>query len=80
MANVNNNSVEAKRARSEARRELENLDSDELTTLFLDTVDAKTLAVMTASLRVAHSRGERETSQARIALAAAGARARGTAS
>ena len=66
MANVNLN-MEAKRVRSEARRELENLDSDELTTLILDTVDSKTLSVMTASLRVARSRGERETSRARSA-------------
>ena len=63
MANVNL-TMEAKRARSDARRELENLDSAELTTLILDTVDAKTLAVMTASLRIARSRGERETARA----------------
>jgi len=56
--------MEAKRARSAARQELENLDSVELTSLFLDITDAKTLAVMTASLRVARSRGERETSRA----------------
>jgi len=59
--------MEAKRARSAARQELENLDSVELTSLFLDITDAKTLAVMTASLRVARSRGERETSRARSA-------------
>ena len=57
--------MEAKRARSAARQELENLDSVELTSLFLDITDAKTLAVMTASLRVARARGERETSRAR---------------
>ena len=65
MIRGNLTSMEAKRARSEACRELENLDSAELTTLILDTVDAKTLAVMTASLRVARSRGERETARAR---------------
>ena len=59
--------MEAKRARSAARQELENLDSVELTSLFLDITDAKTLAVMTASLRVARARGERETSRARSA-------------
>ena len=56
--------MEVKRARSAARQELENLDSVELTSLFLDITDAKTLAVMTASLRVARARGERETSRA----------------
>ena len=65
MIRGNLTSMEAKKARSEARRELECLDSDELTTLILDTADAKTLAVMTASLRVARSRGERETARAR---------------
>ena len=59
--------MEAKRARSAARQELENLDSVELTSLFLDITDAKTLAVMTASLRVARARGERATSRARSA-------------
>ena len=68
MANVNLN-MEAKRVRSEARRELGRLDSEELTTLLLDTVDAKTLSVITASLRVARARGERETMRRRGAAA-----------
>jgi len=67
MANVNNTmlSMEDKRRRSAARQELQELDSDELTTLLLDTVDAKTLSVMTASLKVARSRGEREATRLR---------------
>jgi hypothetical protein len=60
-----NNSIEKKKARAEARRELANLDSLELTNLLLDTTDAKTLSVMTASLSVARKRGERETARAR---------------
>ena len=49
----------AGRRRSEACAELQELDAAELTTLFLDTVDAKILSVMTASLKVARERGER---------------------
>ena len=60
-----NSSIEKKKARAEARRELANLDSNELTNLLLDTTDAKTLSVMTASLSVARKRGERETARAR---------------
>ena len=74
MANINS-SMETKRARQEARRELENLDSAELTGLILDTMDAKTLLVMTASLKVARDRGERETSRARSAARTARRRA-----
>jgi len=58
MASINN-SMKEKRARTEARTELLNLDSEELTSLILDTVDAKTLSVITASLRVARARGVR---------------------
>jgi len=64
MASVNS-SIEKKKARVEARRELENLDSAELTTIVLETLDARTLSVMTASLSVARKRGERETARAR---------------
>ena len=64
MANINS-SMEAKRARSAARRELAHLDSNELTNLILDTTDTKTLSVITASLSVARERGERETAVAR---------------
>ena len=66
MANVNL-SMEAKRMQSEARRELGYLDSAELTTLILDTLDAKTLSVMTASLRVARGRADREAFRVRSA-------------
>ena len=64
MVNINS-SIEAKKARSSAREELENLDSVELTTLILDTMDAKTLSVLAVSLKVARKRGERETAVAR---------------
>ena len=66
MSNVNK-SVEEKRVRSNARRELENLDSAELTGLLLDVVDSKTLSVLTVSLKVARERGERETARVRVA-------------
>jgi len=65
MANNVNISMKEKRARIEARQELQRLDSDELTILFLDTVDAKTLSVMTASLKIARSHEERETARLR---------------
>ena len=64
MSNVNKTTAE-NQVRSNARRELQNLDSAELTGLFLDVVDSKTLSVLTASLKVARERGERETSRAR---------------
>ena len=66
MTNVNN-SMEDKRRRADARTELQNLDSDELTNLILDTVDAKTLSVMTVALKVARERGERDLLRARTA-------------
>jgi hypothetical protein len=66
MSNVNK-SVEEKRVRSNARRELENLDSAELTGLLLDVVDSKTLSVLAASLKVARERGERETARVCVA-------------
>ena len=58
--------MEDQRRRSEARKELQYLDSSELTVLLLDTVDAKALSVMTTSLKVARERGEMETTRARI--------------
>ena len=66
MTNVNN-SMEDKRRRADARTELQNLDSDELTNLILDTVDAKTLSVLTVALKVARERGERDLLRARTA-------------
>ena len=51
MANVNT-SMKEKRTRIDARTELQHLGADELVTLFLDTVDAKTVSVITASLRI----------------------------
>lgn len=54
MASVNN-SMEDKRRKADGRQELSYLNSDELTELILDTVDAKTLLVITASLRAAFS-------------------------
>ena len=65
MSNVNK-SVEETRVRSNARRELQCLDSAELTGLFLDVVDSKTLSVLTASLKVARERGEREVAHVRV--------------
>jgi len=70
MANVNLN-MEAKRVRTDARRELQVLNSEELTTLILDTVDSKTLSVMTSSLRVARGRADREAFRVRSAARAA---------
>lgn len=58
MASVNI-SIREKQARIEARQELQKLNSDELTALILDTLDPKTLAVITASLKIARTRGER---------------------
>ena len=60
-------SAEEKRVRSNARRELQCLDSAELTGLFLDVVGSKTLSVLTASLKVARERGEREAAHVRVA-------------
>ena len=64
---VNNNNMEVKRARAETLTELQVLDTEALTSLIVDAVDAKTLAVMTASLRVARKRGERESARLRSA-------------
>ena len=56
-----------KRVLSEARQELKFLNEDELTTLILDTIDSKTLSVMTSSLRVARGRADREAFRVRSA-------------
>lgn len=63
MASITNNihSMENKRFRVEARKELSYLDSADLIGLILDTAEVKTLSVMTTSLKVARERGDRES-------------------
>lgn len=58
--------MKEKHDRIAASRELQVLDSSDLMALILDTVDPKTLSVMTTSLKVARERGERETGAARM--------------
>jgi hypothetical protein len=57
--------AEIARRQNNARMELQVLDNSELIDLLLNTVDAKTLAVMTASLGAARARGDREATRRR---------------
>ncbi len=58
--------AEIARRQNNARMELQVLDNSELIDLLLNTVDAKTLAVMTASLGAARARGDREATRRRL--------------
>jgi ATP-dependent Clp protease ATP-binding subunit ClpA len=60
------NNAEIARRHNHARTELQVLDNGELIDLLLNTVDAKTLAVMTASLGAARARGDREATRRRL--------------
>jgi len=66
MASINN-SMEDKRRRAEARKELSYLDSADLIGLILDTAEVKTLSAITTSLRIGRESRIRESTRLRSA-------------